>query len=99
AGGPAPRMLRQLVAPKQPNRSPLGLVGPGQKFPVALFLVEVPVWSGERLMPITPTCEPSQQLPPPAVQGQLQRIWQVSPAVVQSALVVHAVPAVGWQIL
>jgi len=61
-------------------------------------LVEVPVLYGERLMAITPTCEPSQQLPPPVLQGQLQRNWQVSPAVTQSALLMHAVPAVGWQV-
>src|SRR5262249_24011503 len=49
-------------------------------------------------MPITPTCEPSQQLPPPVVQGQLQRIWQVSGAT-QSALLVHAAVPLGVQIL
>jgi hypothetical protein len=30
-----------------------------------------PVVSGERLTPIGPTCVPSQQFPPPTVQGQL----------------------------
>jgi hypothetical protein len=84
-------IVRHAVLPKQPNACPLVLLWPGQKFPVELLLLAVPVVSGERLMGITPARAPSQQLSP-AVQGQLQRNWQVSPAVRRSASVVHAVP-------
>jgi hypothetical protein len=46
-------------------------------------------------MGITPTCEPSQQLPPPAVQGQLQGTQM--PGATQFASVVHAVAGLSVQ--
>src|SRR5262249_51341487 len=68
AGVPLSLIVRQAVLPKQPT---CAAVWPGQKRPPGSVLLAVPVVSGERLTAITPTCAPSQQLPPPAVQGQL----------------------------
>jgi hypothetical protein len=42
--------------------------------PLALLALAPVVPSGERVTAIGPTCEPSQQLPPPFVQGQLQEL-------------------------
>jgi hypothetical protein len=64
ASTPFSVIVTQVVLPKQPACWPV------QKMPFAAVTLRVPVSSGERLMPITPTCEPSQQLPPPGVQGQ-----------------------------
>src|SRR5215831_1763912 len=65
AGTPFSVMVRHAVLPKQPTVCWLV-----QNAPVAFVSLAVPVVSGVRLTEITPTCEPSQQLPPPAVQGQ-----------------------------
>src|SRR5215475_7187437 len=62
---PVSLIVRQAVLPKQPAP-----VWPVQKMPLALLALAPVVPSGERVTEITPTCEPSQQLPPPAVQGQ-----------------------------
>src|SRR5215831_5800142 len=64
-GEPVSLIVRQAALPKQPAP-----VWPVQKMPLALVLLGAPVSSGLRVTEIAPTCEPSQQLPPPAVQGQ-----------------------------
>src|SRR5262245_11144716 len=68
AAAPFSVMVTHAGLPKQP-----GLIWPGQKRPVAFVALAVLVVSGERLMGITPTCEPSRQAPPPGrhVQGRL----------------------------
>src|SRR5215468_11373480 len=66
---PVSLIVRQAELPKQP-----AVVWPVQKMPLALLALAPVVPSGERVTEITPTCEPSQQLPPPAVQGQLQEL-------------------------
>jgi hypothetical protein len=88
AGEPFSLIVRQAVLPKQPAWVPPSW--PVQNRPVELVALAGPVVSGETLMGITPKCEPSQQLPPPIKQGQLQRGWQVCER--QSASVVHAFP-------
>jgi len=55
----------QAELPKQPACAWLV-----QKMPPALLALAPVVPSGERVTAIGPTCEPSQQLPPPFVQGQ-----------------------------
>src|SRR5262249_14595086 len=67
AGVPLSLIVRQAVLPEQPTCPAIWRV---QKRPPGSVLLAVPVVSGERLTAITPTCAPSQQLPPPAVQGQ-----------------------------
>jgi hypothetical protein len=57
-------IVTQRALPKQPAWG-----WPVQKMPFAAVTLAVPVESGERLMGITPTCEPSQQLPPPGAGG------------------------------
>jgi hypothetical protein len=69
AGEPASLIVRQVVLPKQPWWGPVPW--PGQNRPVELVVLAGPVVSGERLIAIAPTCAPSQQAPPPGVQGQL----------------------------
>src|SRR5262245_43845224 len=64
---PVSLIVRQAALPKQPACAWLV-----QKMPLALLALAPVVPSGERVTEIAPTCEPSQQLPPPAVQGQLQ---------------------------
>jgi len=66
AGVPVSLIVRQAVLPKQPT---CVAVWPGQKRPFGLVLLAGPVVSGERSTAITPTCEPSMQMPPPGVQG------------------------------
>jgi len=68
AGAPVSVIVRQAVLPKQPA---CVAVWPGQKRPPGSVSLAVAVVSGERVTEIGPTNEPSQQLPPPGVQGQL----------------------------
>src|SRR5262249_32595054 len=79
--------VRQVVLPKQPTWVPVPW--PVQNRPTELVVLAGPVVSGERLTPIAPTCPPSQQAPPPALQGQLQGTQM--PGATQSVVVVHAV--------
>jgi len=90
AGEPVSLIVRQAVLPKQPAWVPASW--PVQNRPTELVVLAGPVVSGERLTPIGPTCPPSQQAPPPAVQGQLQGTQM--PGATQSASVVHAVAGV-----
>src|SRR5262249_56061013 len=62
-GGPFSLIVRQVELPKQPAWG--GPSWPVQNRPVELVALAGQVVSGERLMGITPTCTPSQQLPPP----------------------------------
>ena len=64
---PVSLIVRQAELPKQPAWTWLV-----QKMPLALVALAPVVPSGERSMGITLRCKPSQQLPPPVVQGQLQ---------------------------
>src|SRR5262245_20617181 len=61
---PVSLIVRQAALPKQPACAWLV-----QKTPLALVALAPVVPSGERVTEIAPTCEPSQQFPPPAVQG------------------------------
>src|SRR5262249_50073054 len=56
-----------------------------------------PVVSGERLMGITPTCEPSMQVPPPGVHGCVASVPPVGQSRVTPVelVVVQAIPARG----
>src|SRR5262245_546537 len=85
AATPDSVMVRQAVLPKQPTWVPW----PVQNRPVELVVLAGPVVSGESVTSIAPTCPPSQQAPPPAVQGQLQGTQM--PGATQFASVVHAV--------
>jgi hypothetical protein len=87
AATPVSVMVRQAVLPKQPTWVPVPW--PVQNRPTELVVLAGPVVSGERVTPIGPTCPPSQQAPPPAVQGQLQGTQM--PGATQSVVFVHAV--------
>jgi hypothetical protein len=72
--GPAATPRSVIVrqdSPNAPTKQPANL-WPGQKRPPGSVALAVAVVSGERSMGITPVCTPSQQKPPPGVQGQLQ---------------------------
>jgi hypothetical protein len=87
AGEPVSLIVRQAVLPKQPAWGPPSW--PVQNRPVELVVLAGPVVSGARVTPIGPTCPPSQQAPPPAVQGQLQGTQM--PGATQFGSIVHAV--------
>src|SRR5262249_12033699 len=87
AATPVSVMVRQAVLPKQPTWVPVPW--PVQNRPAELVVLAGPVVSGESVTPSAPTCPPSQQAPPPAVQGQLQGTQM--PGATQFASVVHAV--------
>jgi len=87
AGEPVSLIWRQVVLPKQPWWVPASW--PVQNRPTELVVLAGPVVSGESVTPSAPTCPPSQQAPPPAVQGQLQGTQM--PGATQFASVVHAV--------
>src|SRR5262245_37427447 len=70
AGEPVSVIVRQVVLPKQPAWGPPSW--PVQNRPTELVVLAGPVVSGERVTPNAKTRPPSQQAPPPAVQGQLQ---------------------------
>jgi hypothetical protein len=65
-GAPFSVIVRHAELPKQPAP-----VWPVQKMPPGSVSVAVPVLRGVRFTLIGPTWEPSQQLPPPTVHGQL----------------------------
>src|SRR5262245_17533029 len=96
AGEPFSLIWRQAVLPKQPAWIPPSW--PVQNRPTELVVLAGPVVSGERVTKIGPTCPPSQQAPPPAVQGQLQRGRQRTPAG-QFASIVHSVVPKSLQTL
>jgi hypothetical protein len=93
AGEPFSVIVRQAVLPKQPAWTPPSWLG--QNRPVELVALAGPVVSGERVRPITPTCPPSQQGPPPTVQAQLQGTQM--PGATQFASTVHAVAGLSVQ--
>src|SRR5262245_22188841 len=86
AAEPFSLIWRQVVLPKQPTWVPVPW--PVQNRPTELVVLTGPVLSGERVTPSAPTCPPSQQGPPPAVQEQLQGTQMPG---AQFASVVHAV--------
>src|SRR5215468_2060912 len=92
AATPFSVMVRQAGLPKQPACGWLG-----QNRPVAFVALAVLVVSGERLMGITPTCEPSTQAPPPGVQGCVASVPPVGQSRVTPVelVVVQAIPARG----
>src|SRR5262249_12014466 len=87
AAEPFSLIWRQVVLPKQPTWVPVPW--PVQNRPAELAVLGGRGVSGERVTPSAPTCPPSQQAPPPAVQGQSQGTQM--PGATQFALVVHAV--------
>src|SRR5262245_18952555 len=94
AAEPFSLIWRQVVLPKQPTWVPVPW--PVQNRSAELVVLARPVVSGERVTPSAPTCPPSQQAPPPAVQGQLQGTQEPT-APPQAASLVHAVAGAAMQ--
>src|SRR5262249_54569181 len=87
---PGPVIGRRAELPKQ-RAAPW----PVQKMPLALLALAPVVPSGERVTAITPTCEPSQQLPPPVPQGQALAAQPPLPGPPGHGVVASPTPPVG----
>src|SRR5262249_18979945 len=87
---PVSLIVRQAPLPKQP-----AVPWPVQKMPLALLALGGGGPSGERVTAITPTCEPSQQLPPPVPQGQALAAQPPLPGPPGHGVVVLPTPPVG----